>query len=112
LAVNTVHGERLGDVNEVLANSAASSRNPAKPWFVAPIDLQAVKAAGVTFAVSLLERLIEERARGNPGAAGAIRHQIVQLVGEDFAKLKPGSPEAMQLKEVLVAQGACTPLRT
>jgi fumarylacetoacetate (FAA) hydrolase family protein len=106
LAVNTVHGERLGDVNEVLANSVASSRNPAKPWFVAPIDLQAVKAAGVTFAVSLLERLIEERARGNPGAAGAIRQQIVQLVGEDFAKLKPGSPEAMQLKEVLVAQGA------
>ena len=48
----------------------------AKPWLLAPIDLQAIKAAGVTFAVSMLERVIEEQARGAPDAAAAIRTEI------------------------------------
>ena len=77
-----------------------------RPWLLAPIDLQAVKAAGVTFAVSMLERVIEERARGDATAAAAIRTEITTLVGDDLSKLKPGSPEAMQLKAMLVAQGA------
>jgi fumarylacetoacetate (FAA) hydrolase family protein len=81
-------------------------RDPAHPWLLAPIDLQAVKAAGVTFAVSMLERVIEERARGNPDAAAEIRREVTRLVGDDLAKLKPGSAQAMALKEVLVAQGA------
>jgi fumarylacetoacetate (FAA) hydrolase family protein len=75
------------------------------PWLLAPCDLQAVKAAGVTFAVSMLERVIEERARGNPGAAAAIRAEIQRLVGDDLQKLVPGSPEAMELKRVLIAEG-------
>jgi fumarylacetoacetate (FAA) hydrolase family protein len=65
-----------------------------------------VKAAGVTFAVSMLERVIEERARGNADAAAEIRREVTRLVGDDLAKLKPGSAQAMALKEVLVAQGA------
>ena len=65
-----------------------------------------LKAAGVTFAISMLERVIEERARGNPASAEAIRKEVVRLVGDDFSKLKPGSPEAMRLKQVLVEQGA------
>ena len=73
---------------------------------LAPIDLQAVKAAGVTFAISMLERVIEERARGDMHAAAAIRAEVNRLVGDDLAKLKPGSPEAAQLKQVLIAQGA------
>jgi len=81
-------------------------RDASKPWLIAPIDLQAIKAAGVTFAISMLERVIEERARGDQAAAAAIRTEITRLVGDDFAKLKPGSPEAMHLKEVLIAQGA------
>ena len=76
------------------------------PWLLAPIDLQAIKAAGVTFAISMLERVIEERARGDLGAAAGIRAEITRLVGEDFSKLKPGSPEALHLKSVLIAQGA------
>jgi fumarylacetoacetate (FAA) hydrolase family protein len=99
-------GETIGDLGAILANTPVERRDPSKPWLLAPIDLQAVKAAGVTFAISMLERVIEERARGNPVAASTIRSEIVRLVGEDFAKLKPGSPEAMRLKEVLVAQGA------
>ncbi|NWG25978.1 MAG: fumarylacetoacetate hydrolase family protein, partial [Pseudorhodoplanes sp.] len=77
-----------------------------KPWLLAPPDLQAVKAAGVTFITSLLERVIEERARGNPEAAAAIRVEVERLVGKDLRALRPGSPQAMKLKEVLVAQGA------
>lgn len=99
-------GERLGSLDEILANTAAGVHDPTKPYLLAPIDLQAVKAAGVTFAVSMLERVIEERARGNPDAAAEIRTEITRLVGDDLAALKPGSPEAARLKEVLIAQGA------
>jgi fumarylacetoacetate (FAA) hydrolase family protein len=99
-------GERLGSLADLLANTPPDVRDASKPWLLAPIDLQAVKAAGVTFAISMLERVIEERARGNPDAAASIRTEISRLVGNDLAKLKPGSPEAMALKEVLVAQGA------
>jgi hypothetical protein len=70
------------------------------------VDLQVLKAAGVTFAVSMLERVIEERARGNPASAAAIRAEVVKLVGDDLSKLKPGSQEAMRLKDVLVSQQA------
>ena len=99
-------GERIGDLAEILANTERQARKPAKPWLLAPVDLQAIKAAGVTFAVSMLERVIEERARGNAGAAAAIRAEIVRLVGEDLGKLKPGSPDAMRLKQVMIAEGA------
>ena len=64
-----------------------------------------MKAAGVTFAVSMLERVIEERARGDASAAGAIRAEIIRLVGDDLSRLKPGSDEAMRLKSVLIEQG-------
>ena len=99
-------GEALGPLEAILANSLPDSRDPARPWLLSPLDLQAVKAAGVTFAVSMLERVIEEKARGNPAAAATIREEIGKLIGDDLSKLKPGSDEAMRLKEVLVAQGA------
>ena len=99
-------GEGLGGVDAALANTPPETRDPAKPWLLAPIDLQAVKAAGVTFAVSLVERVIEERARGDLAAAAAIREEVRRLVGADLARLRPGSPEAARLKEVLLAQGA------
>jgi fumarylacetoacetate (FAA) hydrolase family protein len=66
----------------------------------------AESAAGVTFAISMLERVIEERARGNPASAEAIRKEVARLVGDDFSKLKPGSAEAMRLKQVLIDQNA------
>jgi len=105
-ALRRAEGEKLGALTDLLANTVPERRDVTKPWLLAPTDLQAIKAAGVTFAISMLERVIEERARGNPEAAAAIRGEIVRLVGEDFAKLKPGSREAAHLKEVLVAQGA------
>ena len=105
-ALRGVKGFRIGDLESVLANTPPDCRDPKKPWLLAPVDLQVLKAAGVTFAVSMLERVIEERARGNPASAEAIRTEVVRLVGDDFSRLKPGSMEAMRLKEVLVEQKA------
>jgi fumarylacetoacetate (FAA) hydrolase family protein len=96
----------MGSLEQILSNTAPDRRDRGRPWLLAPVDLQAVKAAGVTFAVSMLERVIEERARGTPDAAAAIRSEVTRLVGNDLAKLKPGSAEAMALKDVLVQQGA------
>lgn len=105
-ALRAAQGETIGSLEAVLANTPPDARDPHKPWLLSPLDLQAVKAAGVTFAVSMLERVIEEKARGNPDAAAAIRTEIGKLIGDDLSKLKPGSAEAMHLKEVLIAQGA------
>ncbi len=105
-ALRAAQGERIVRLDEALANTPRETRNPARPWLLAPIDLQAIKAAGVTFAVSMIERVIEERARGNPDAASVIRAEVNRLVGDDLARLKPGSPEATRLKQVLIEQGA------
>jgi fumarylacetoacetate (FAA) hydrolase family protein len=106
VALRAADGTRIGDLDSIAANTPTDVRDTSKPWLLAPVDLQVLKAAGVTFAVSMLERVIEERARGNPSAAAAIRAEVVRLVGDDLSKLKPGSPQAMQLKEVLIAQQA------
>src|SRR5215213_6125299 len=105
-ALRTASGEPLGAFEPILSNTPLDGRDASRPWLLAPIDLQAIKAAGVTFSVSMLERVIEERARGNPGAAAAIRAEVNRLVGDDLARLKPGSPEADALKQVLITQGA------
>lgn len=105
-ALREAGGEALGPLEAILANTPPERRAPDKPWLLSPIDLQAVKAAGVTFAVSMLERVIEERARGNPYAAATLRGAVRRLIGEDLQHLKPGSAEAMALKQVLTDQGA------
>jgi fumarylacetoacetate (FAA) hydrolase family protein len=105
-ALSGFTGEKIGDLDELAANTPPDRRDREKAWLLAPLDLQVLKAAGVTFAISMLERVIEERARGNPDAAEAIRKEVVRLVGDDLSKLKPGSAEAMRLKQVLIEQGA------
>ncbi len=96
-AAANAKGEDLGPVAAFLEKPDA---------MLAPIDLQAVKAAGVTFATSMLERVIEEKARGNPALAAGIRADISGLIGDDLSKLVPGSPEAMALKAKLIERGA------
>ena len=95
-------GEPVGLLADILANTPRERRNPAKPWLLAPTDLQAIKAAGVTFAVSMLERVIEEQARGAPDRAATIRAEIQAAIGDDLARLKPGSEQAMALKQLLI----------
>jgi fumarylacetoacetate (FAA) hydrolase family protein len=105
-AARAASGERLGSIESLMANTPPETRDSSRPWLLPPIDLQAVKAAGVTFATSMLERVIEERARGNPAAAAEIRATISTLIGEDLSKLRAGSPQAMELKKVLIEKGA------
>jgi fumarylacetoacetate (FAA) hydrolase family protein len=105
-AARAATGPSLGGIDAIMANTPPETRDPARPWLLAPVDLQALKAAGVTFATSMLERVIEERARGNPAAAVEIRASIGTLIGDDLSKLRAGSPEAMKLKQVLMEKGA------
>jgi fumarylacetoacetate (FAA) hydrolase family protein len=105
-ALKAATGEPIGDLAAILANSAEAMRDPARPYFLAPTDLQAVKAAGVTFPLSMLERVIEEKARGDAAAAAGVRVEINRLVGGDLKRLKPGSPEAMALKAALIKADA------
>ena len=105
-AARAATGPSLGTVDAIMANTPVEIRDTSRPWLLAPVDLQALKAAGVTFATSMLERVIEERARGNPEAAVEIRATIGTLIGNDLSKLRAGSPEAMQLKAVLMEKGA------
>ena len=98
-------GRPIGSLADILENSMAASRDREKPYLLSPVDLQAVKASGVTFVVSLLERVIEEQARGSADKADAIRADIAALIGHDLSRLKPGSAEAAEVKERLIARG-------
>ncbi len=102
--VQRATGKKLGDTAAVLANSAHDARSTALPWLMAPCDLQAIKAAGVTFVSSMLERVIEEQAKGDPTKADAARRAVVAVIGSNLGLVVPGSPEAAKLKAVLIAQ--------
>ena len=104
--VRTAARERIGSLTEILANTPEASRDTSKPWLLAPIDLQAVKAAGVTFPRSMLEPVIEEQAKGAPEKAHAIRATVEKQLGGNLRNLKPGSAQALELKRVLIEQGA------
>src|SRR3569623_2098973 len=98
-------GTDLGPVDAVLANSWAEKQSASSVSLLSPIDLQAVNAAGVTFVVSLLERVIEEQARGDKAKAEALRGEILGLIGTDLSKLVPGSDTAMKVKQTLISKG-------
>ncbi|TPN84845.1 fumarylacetoacetate hydrolase family protein [Mesorhizobium sp. CU2] len=104
--VRSAKGKAIGALADIAANSFEAKRDATKPILLSPVDLQAVKASGVTFVVSLLERVIEEQARGSAEKADAIRADIAGLIGHDLSKLKPGSPEAMEIKAKLIQRGA------
>jgi fumarylacetoacetate (FAA) hydrolase family protein len=103
-AVAGAHADRFADLAALLANTE-DRRDPSKPFLLAPIDLQAIKAAGVTFAISLLERVIEEQARGAPERAVQARADVEKALGGAVEKIKPGSPQAMELKKLLQEKG-------
>lgn len=93
-------GEPIADISNLL-NSGSDGR----VHLLAPIDLQAVKACGVTFARSMVERVIEERAAGNPELASRIRGRIAAVIGESLRNLKAGSAAAEQVKTALIDEG-------
>ena len=101
-AARSAAGESLGSLDDWLAETCRHGSDPAQRHLLAPNDLQVVKAAGVTFAASMVERVIEEMTRGDAGGADAARQVVQAAVGPDFSRLRPGSPEAMRLKQVLI----------
>ncbi len=102
-------GARLGSVADLLANSSADRHDPEKPRFLAPCDLQALKACGVTFVSSLLERVIEEKTKGEPDQAEQVRRTLIDAIGLDLSAVRPGSAEAAKVKELLVQRGLWSP---
>jgi fumarylacetoacetate (FAA) hydrolase family protein len=104
-AVKAVQGRRLGGFADILRNTGRAQREAAVPHLLAPIDLQVIKAAGVTFATSLLERVIEEQAKGDPSRADSVRADVQAAIGTNLAEVKPGSPQATALKTALQSRG-------
>src|SRR5205809_508585 len=83
------HGPDLGSVDAWLESTCTHGPDPAQRHLLAPNDLQVVKAAGVTFAASMVERVIEEQARGDAARADTVRRQVVAVVGDDLAAIRP-----------------------
>ncbi|MGN6753406.1 MAG: fumarylacetoacetate hydrolase family protein [Intrasporangium sp.] len=102
-AARAAAGARLASLSQVLENTRAGKVSG--PRMLAPVDLQSVKAAGVTFAVSMLERVIEERVKGDLQAAASLREQIVDEIGADIGSVTPGSEDAHKLKAFLIDRG-------
>ena len=102
--LRAAEGKYVGAISDLLANTRPVP-NAEMPYLLAPADLQVVKAAGVTFVASMIERVIEEQAKGDPARAESVRRSVVDVIGPDLRRVKPGSVEAAQLKAVLVEQG-------
>jgi len=102
-------GPRLGTARDALARALGAAPDAGLPRLLAPCDLQAIKACGVTFAVSLLERVIEAQAGGDAGRAQALRAQLHASIGSDLSAIRPGSGAAQRLKAEFVARGAWSP---
>jgi len=104
-ALRQTTGVEIATLEELLAQAKPAGGDLSRAHFLAPCDLQAIKASGVTFVNSLLERVVEEQAKGNPDAAGDIRRALVQAIGADLAQVKPGSALAATLKTELQKRG-------
>ena len=96
--------DNLGNINDILQNTLIEDRDIKKPWLLSPCDLQAIKACGVTFVSSMLERVIEEKAKGDWANANEIRKSILKLVGDNLADIIPGSEAALNVKDLLIKQ--------
>jgi fumarylacetoacetate (FAA) hydrolase family protein len=102
----TSSGELLGDAGGWLGKAMGGPNEAGAERILAPCDLQAIKACGVTFAVSLLERVIEEQAGGDAGRAEQIRADMQRVIGTNLSVVRPGSVEAERLKSELIGRGA------
>ncbi|MGR9250930.1 fumarylacetoacetate hydrolase family protein [Rhizobium leguminosarum] len=102
--VRAASGKAVGSLADIAANSTGAP-DQTRPYLLAPVDLQAVKACGVTFAQSMIERVIEEKAAGSPERAASIRERVSTLIGGSLTNLKAGSPEAAKVKQALIDEG-------
>lgn len=102
-------GAVLGEVDDIAANSLNQPGDVGRMHFLAPCDLQAVKACGVTFAQSMVERVIEEKAKGDASQAEAIRQHCLDLIGTSLTEVKAGSDEAEAVKQALIGMDMWSP---
>lgn len=100
-----IEGRDLGAVEDMQAASVWADAAPGQVRLLSPFDLQCIKAAGVTFAVSAIERVIEERARGDADKAKEIRGALGEKMGGDLSSVRPGSDGAARLKQALIGEG-------
>ncbi len=98
-----IAGQDIGSLDDIAAASVEPAEDVTR--LLAPNDLQAVKACGVTFARSMIERVIEERAAGDASRAEAIRARVAGAIGDSLRNLVPGSDEAAEVKRLLQAEG-------
>ncbi|MDP9687520.1 UNVERIFIED_ORG: fumarylacetoacetate (FAA) hydrolase family protein [Pseudomonas mohnii] len=103
-AVRQTPGIFIASVQDLLANTGPGT-DPSRPYLLAPLDLQVIKAAGVTFAASMIERVIEEQAGGDAAKAEAVRATVHGVIGDNLRSIVPGSEQAMRLKALLIEQG-------
>ena len=102
--INEVEGRKIISLHE-LEENVQKQRFDENFKLLAPCDLQVIKACGVTFAKSMVERVIEERAAGDPKKAELLRTNIGGLIGSNLKDIIPGSNKAMEVKEVLIREG-------
>jgi len=100
--VRQAGGEMVGTIEEIMG---APVGGLSQTHILAPCDLQAIKACGVTFASSMLERVVEEQAAGDPAKAQAIRASVGAVIGDSLGNVKAGSPEAEKVKAALIKEG-------
>ena len=103
-AVRRSPGTFIGSVEALLANTGPHA-DPNQAYLLPPLDLQVIKAAGVTFAASMIERVIEEQAGGDAAKAEEVREIVHGVIGDNLRSIVPGSTQALQLKALLIEQG-------
>ena len=103
-AVRETRGKWIASLEQLLVNSG-THLDSSKPHLLPPVDLQVIKAAGVTFAASMIERVIEEQAGGDAAKAETVRAVVCSAIGDNLRAIKPGSEQASRLKALLIEQG-------
>jgi len=96
-------GEDLGPLESFAFTRCFENRKDVR--LLSPFDLQCIKASGVTFAISAMERVIEERCRGDASKAESLRGSLRDRIGTDIRSVKPGSEQAQKLKQALISDG-------
>lgn len=98
-------GDTIGEVGDLVLDPGQMGYHSDQPCLLAPCDFQALKACGVTFAQSMVERVIDERTSGDPARADQLRRRIGDLIGGSLSNIQAGSDRAAEVKSALIAEG-------
>ncbi|MCM8511394.1 fumarylacetoacetate hydrolase family protein [Acinetobacter bereziniae] len=102
---DTLTGKSIGKIEDLILDPTQMGYHADRPCLLAPCDFQALKACGVTFAKSMVERVIDERTSGDPARAEDLRQRIGALIGGSLSNIQAGSEKAKQVKATLIAEG-------